>query len=276
MIFRRFNQGTPGRLGGGLPIYPEQASVAHNRRDMRSLAYYPWVCPENMGIPFQFSCVSGGVSAWRAVSVLGTSSNITLSLGALSSECYDGNKTLVTYNGGAIALSAGVWQFQLDMAGLGTVYSDIFHACDSRAESAILVKWKDSKDWLGGIYYGAGYENKMWVDSEFARSRGEFYEETVDDGFGRKIPVYQRMEEVYGFDVICTDSMVNVFYSMQMHDTVTINPEGLGATTVMPGTLRVSDTGERSNALAIMEVSFKVDAAEATTIDEELFELGTC
>lgn len=276
MIFRRLNQGTAGRVGSGLPIYRELSSVAHRRADMAGISYQPWVCPENMGIPFQFSATASGVTAWRAVSAYGTAATVAISAGLLSAECYDSNKLLVTYNGGTFALSAGVWYFEIDLAGLGTVYSDYFHACTTRANNSILVKWKDSKSWLGGIYYEGGYENKMWVDTEFARTRGEFFEETVDDGFGRKVAVYSRLEEIYGFDVLCTDSIVNVLYSAQMHDTITVAAPGTSAVAVMDGSFRVSDTGERGNALAIMEVQFKVDGAEATTIDEPLFEIGTC
>jgi hypothetical protein len=273
MIFRRINQGSDGRIGGGLPFYSELSSVAQRRDDMPN--YQCWVCPSGVGIPFQFGVTSGGASSWRAVSAFGTHATVTLSLGALSQECYNTTKAFISYNGGAIAsLASGVWYFEVVMSGIGSVFSDYFHVCTDRANNSILLKWKDTKEWAGGCYYGAGYENKMWLDSAFARPKIEYYDEVKDDGYGFKLPVFQSTQEIYGFDVIATDSMLNVLASVAMHNVITVTAPSTSPTTVRE--FRSSDTGERSSALAIIECTFKVDITEQSTIDEPVFELGTC
>lgn len=277
MLHARANQGTRDRVGGGLPLYPSTDMIAQNRRDLRSVQLYTWISPQSSGIPFQVGRTCTGATVFRIVSATGAVAPITLSIGLLDQDCYDGTKMLITYDGGAfgVTLDAGVYYFLITLSTGEVLSSDFFYACDGLADDSILITWSNSKSWCGGTYYGGSYVGKMWCNTQFARPRMEYTEEVNDDGFGGKIPLYQRMEEVYGFDVIATDSQIAVMTSISMCDTVTVTaPEGGGAVAV--NTFRASDTGERKDALAVIEVSFKVDYTENTQIDEPLFAVGAC
>lgn len=276
MIHTRINQGSRQRPGGGLPCYLSAAFAAQMRPDLAGSPIDTWISPQNIGIPFQFGYTCAGATAFRAVGVSAGGVSVTLSTGLLTQDCYESTKTLISYDGGALGttLPYGLYYFEI-VTDTVTVRTDHFLACTTRADNCILLQWSDSKDFCGGTYYGGAYVNKMWIDSDFARPKIEETEEIVDDGLGNKLPTYQRSEEVYGFDVIACDSQLNVLYNIAKHDTVLItSPLGGGAYAI--NSVRCSDTGQRQDALAVVEVNFKVDYVESTTINEPLFEVGAC
>lgn len=266
-----------------MPFYPVTAFIPQQRSDLQKFQVsklgYTWISPREMGIPFQLAMAgSTGATAFRAVGALPGGTSVTLSTGLLDQVCYEGDDLFVTYDGadfGAPVLPEGVYYFEVVFDNDITLRSDYFHACTTRANNCIVLTWADTKEWVGGAYYGDGYVNKMWIESNFARPRVEYNEETIDDGFGVLLPVYQRTEEIYTFDVLAVDSQLQVLTSIAQHNTITITSP-LGGSAYSINTVRASDTGERNAALAVVEMSFKVDLVENTTIDEPTFLLGTC
>ena len=284
MIQTRFNQGSLTRKGSGLPFYPDQDFIPQRRSDMNRIYHYTWLCPHNMGIPFQFSVPAVGTvtatlslqSATGGTSYIGAGWNALLSL-----QCFD-DGTLITYNGGNFpaTIVSGAYYFEIIVSaesGEVSAYSDDFFACTTVATNAHLLTWWAAREWLAGVYYngGSAYKNKMWLRTDMARPKVEYTEEVVEDGYGRELPVYQRSEDIYNFDVLACDSQVGLLYRIAHHDSITLKSP-LNATAYSIVNVRASDTGEKSEALAVVEVSFKVDYMESTTIDFEAAVLGAC
>ena len=276
MIFARLNQGSTTRPGAGLPFYLAAAYAAQSRPDMRLLNYYTWISTQEEGIPFEVMGTGVEVTAFRLVGMAGGTSYV-LSTGLLSTECVNGSDLFITHAGAdwGTTKAAGFYYFEVVIDGVTTLYSDWFHVCNNRATNCQKIEWWDSKDWVAGAYYGAGYKNRMYVETDFARPRVEYTEETIDDGLGNLYPTYQRTEEVYSCDIIACDSQLQVLNSIAQHNIVQItSPLGGGAHSI--NTIRCSDTGERKDALAVVEFSFKVDFVENTTIDEPTLAFGAC
>ena len=71
----------------------------------------------------------------------------------------------------------------------------IFRACSQRADAAMYGKWLDTRPGVGGVYYGDGYCNALWIESQFARPKVEYSEEVVEDGYGYQLPVYRWIQQ---------------------------------------------------------------------------------
>lgn len=279
MVHTALNHGSATRPGSGLPIYDDLAHLAQFRKDMGLGRYNTFLCSQSSLIPFQVGAASVGgdpsPTSFKLVNaVSGAETNV--SSGLFTAECYNGTDYLITFKGGAPAgLVRGSYYFRIPLSDGRNLYSDVFLACSERANAAMYVKWFDTRDWVSGAYYGDGYFNALWIESQFARPKVEYSEEVVEDGYGYQLPVYQRTEEVYQFDVLACDSMVPLLYKMAHHNTVRISRNS-GQQPFEVKSVRASDTGERNDALAVVNMSFKVDKMESTTLNSDTYELGAC
>lgn len=279
MVHTILNQGTKSHPGTGLPIYDNLGHLAQYRKDMGLGRYNSFLCSQSALIPFQVGAISQGISpsptSFRIVNAL-TGVETTLSFGLITSECFNGADHFITYNGTAPGgLARGSYYFRIPLADGRSLYSDIFLACSQRADAAMYVKWLDTRPWVGGAYYGAGYFNALWIESQFARPKVEYSEEVVEDGYGYQLPVYQRTEEVYQFDVLACDSMVPLLYKIGHHNIVRVYKNS-GQMPYPVKSMRASDTGERNDALAVVNMSFRFDKMENSTLDGYTFALGAC
>lgn len=279
MVHTILNQGSKALPGTGLPVYDNLAHLAQFRKDMGLGRYNPYLCDQGAVIPFQVGAASQGgdpsPTDFKIVNAL-TGVETDLSIGLLTAECYNGSDYLITYDGGTVpSLARGSYYFRIPLNDSRSLYTEVFTACSERANKALYIKWFDTRDWVDGAYYGAGYENKLWVESAFARPKVEYAEEVLEDGYGYQLPVYQRTEEVYQFDILACDSMVPLLYKMAHHNTVRVYLNPLS----MPyevKSMRATDTGERNDALAVVNMAFKVGKVESTTLDAVTYELGAC
>ena len=279
MVHTILNQGTKARPGSGLPIYDDLNHLAQFRKDMGLGRYNSYLCSQSGLIPFQVGAASQGgdpsPTGFRIVNAV-TGVETALSLGLITAECYNGTDSLITYDGTAPGgLARGSYYFRIPLADSRSLYSDVFFACSERANAAMYLKWLDTREWVNGTFYGDGYFNALWIESQFARPKVEYAEEVVEDGYGYQLPVYQRTEEIYQFDVLACDSMMPLLHKIGHHNTVRVYRNS-GQMPYEVKAMRASDTGERSDALAIVNMAFRLDKMENTTLDSNTYELGAC
>lgn len=279
MVHSILNQGSKALPGTGLPIYDNVAHLAQFRKDMGLGRYNPYFCDQSLLIPFQVGAASQGSdpqpTGYKIVNAL-TGAESTVSTGLFTSECYNGSDYLITYKGVAPSgLARGNYYFRIPLADGRSLYSEVFQACSERSSTAMFIRWQDSRDWVDGAYYGDGYYNRLWIESAFARPKIEYAEEVNEDGFGFQTPTYQRTEELYQFDIVACDSMVPLLYKIAHHNIVRVSLTS-GAMPYEVKSMRAADTGERNQALAIVNMSFKLGKVESTTMDDVTYELGAC
>lgn len=279
MVHTILNQGTKTRPGSGLPIYDDLNHLAQFRKDMGLGRYNSYLCSQTALIPFQVGAASQGTdpspTSFRIVNAV-TGAETTLSFGLITAECYNSVDYLITYDGTAPGgLARGSYYFRIPLSDGRSLYSEVFFACSERANAAMYVKWLDTRAWVDGAYYGDGYFNALWIESAFARPKVEYVEEVVENGYGQQLPVYQRTEEVYQFDVLACDSMVPLLYKIGHHNTVRVSRNS-GQQPYEVKAMRASDTGERTDALAIVNMAFRLDKMENTTLNSNTYELGAC
>lgn len=260
----RYNHSSTNLPGSGLPIYPSEDYIEQLRDDMLDMPY-TWICPPGTGIPFQFQfgSVVTGLSMvspidGTVISLGNPIDTITLSTGA-KLHSYDGS------GGGA---TEGAWYYRISLFGGGTtVVSDIFEINECAADDSMLLTWWDSKEFNGGVYYdgGTAYKNKMWLNTNFARPRFNYREETTIDGYGNPFPLYQNTEDIYVVDMKTCASQIGVLARVANHDNITITYPRL-PDEIPINTFRITDTGEKSDALAITELTFRREFMENNTL----------
>ena len=264
-MLARYNHSSRNIPGSGLPIYPSTDYIEQLRDDMLGLPY-TWLCPSGQGIPFQFQF---GVAAVTGFDLVSPDDGTVISLGSSidTITLTTGNK-LHTYKGDSGSESDGVWYYRITFFGGATAVSDIFQVGGCDSDNSMLLTWWDSKEYNGGIYYGedgAAFKNKMWLNTDFARPRLNYREESVVEGYGNPYPLYQNTEDLYVVDMRTCASQIGVLARVANHDNITITYPGLAAE-IPINTFRITDTGEKSDALAITELTFRREFMENNTL----------
>lgn len=263
MPLGRLNHSSTNLPGSGLPIYLYQNYTEQLRDDMVNMPY-TWICPSGSGIPFQFR-YGAGVTLLDLVSPI-DGTEVSLS-NTIDTIILGSGGRLHSYNGDG-GESDGIWQYRIRLFGGLELWSDIFQVGGCSADDSMLLTWWDSKEFNGGIYYGDdgdAYKNKIWIPSNFARPRFNYREESQTDGYGNPFPLYQNTEDLYVIDMQTCASQIGLLARVANHDSITITYPG-SSEEIPINTFRITDTGEKSDALAITELTFRREFMENNTL----------
>lgn len=261
--------------GSGIPFYPRELTP---QMDGTGRDYFPFVCPTTDAIAFQVG-VTGSVSS---VSLRRYSAGVSSSIALTTTNVVFGAFTFISFDGVGYAFpDIGLFYYRIVAGGI-TYESEVFEVgavstteepCAENATNSdtIEIKWKDTKRWVSGAYYDGGFENRVWVRTQMSRAKFNYEEEVIVDGFGKKLPVLQVSEDVYSFDALSTDGMMLMFQRIAHHDTIKIR-SNLNDTYSDVHSVRVVDTGEKSDVLGVCEVSFKLgEPVESVTYEFDSF-----
>lgn len=272
MIAARLNQGGRSFPGTGLPFYPEKSFTPQLRADI--IASPPtWFCQDGALIPFQL-LHPGGTGIVSNFYIETANGFFTYPLSTASIETVGSTLGNMMVCRGLIetGVSPGIYRFIVVSEAIA-VYSDHFQVGELGAECGDVlplmgIMWYDNKEWLDGIYYnfGDGYKNYMWVRSVFSRPKFDQTIEEIGDGLGYRNNVLTRTEDVHSFDVLAVDSQMLLLSRIAHHDKVFVKaPDSEVWYAVYK--MNAVDTGERSDGIAIVEVSFRVGYMESTQVD---------
>lgn len=255
----RLNQGSSAWPGIGLGVFTNLDYVPQLRPEMAGQAD-TWICPTSATPTFQFGFGTAALTSLTAIDSEG--GETSLGTGGISTISISGSRKIHSYDGSE-TLPVGQYYFRIGFFGGATCYTERFEVVDCDSDLLKLVVW-DSKDYNGGTYYGGGFKNNLWFRSVLTRPKFEFNSETKADGFGVPLTVYARTEDVYGFDALACDGLLLTLARFANHDTATITYPG-ESEDISIRDIRASDTGEKSDLLAVVEVSFKIGFMETNT-----------
>lgn len=264
-MLARLNHSSLDKPGSGLPFYPSEDYISQLRWDMLSKKS-TWLCPPGDGIPFQVPSASlAAVTGFSLVSPI-DGTTIALDEGAVDSISISGSRKLHFFNGIGGGAVAGTWYYVLDFFGGGRMVSDIFLVDDCDSADTMQLVWWDTKRFCAGVWYDGGdaYKNRMWLQTTFARPKEEYVEEIKTDGYGYPLAMLQRTEDVYVVDAKTCDSQMAVLCRVANHNRIQITYPRL-TDLFDVHTFRANDTGEKKDALAITELSFRVAYMENNT-----------
>lgn len=255
----RLNQGISTKIGIGLGVFSDLAYVPQLRPEASGQSD-TWICPTTGTPTFQFGFGVANLTGLTAIDEFGN--DYPFGTAGMTSISISGGRKIHSYDGTNV-LPTGKYYFRLDFFGGAQLYTERFEVVGCADDLLKLTVW-DSKDYNGGTYYGGGFKNIMWFRSVLTRPKVEFNSETKNDGFGYPLQVYARTEDVYGFDVLAGDGLFLTLARCANHDTATITYPG-ESEEIDIRDIRASDTGEKSDLLAIVEVSFKIGFMETNT-----------
>lgn len=255
----RLNHGSPNKPGIGLGVFTNLDYVPQLRPEMVGQAD-TWICPTSATPTFQFGFGAAALTSLTAIAEFGD--DYPFGTAGITSVSISGSRKIHSYDG-TNPLPTGKYYFRIGFFGGATCYTERFEVVDC-ADGLLKLVVYDSKDYNGGTYYGGGFQNVLWFRSVLTRPKVEFNSETKADGFGVPLTVYARTEDVYGFDALACDGLSLTLSRLANHDTATITYPG-ESEDISIRDIRASDTGEKSDLLAVVEVSFKMEFMETNT-----------
>jgi len=123
----------------------------------------------------------------------------------------------------------------------------------------IKLQWSNSCD-LGGIYYQAGYSNKLYFDTNVGKP--EYEEETEEEynGDGVLISTFQRLVKIYKMQVVCPEYVADALKLLPMHDNISITfLNGQYSGVIRNVKVDVSWEDITDDCLATVDISFQQD-----------------
>jgi hypothetical protein len=129
----------------------------------------------------------------------------------------------------------------------------------------VKLEWTNSCD-LGGIYYQAGFENRLFFDANVGKPD---YEEEIEEqynGDGVLIATFQRLVKIYKFQVFVPEYVADALKLMQLHDTITLTfLDGTYSSSIRNIKADVSFEDLSNDCMALCTISFQQDDAVVKT-----------
>ncbi len=123
----------------------------------------------------------------------------------------------------------------------------------------VKLEWSNSCD-LGGIYYGGGFENRLYFDANVGKPD---YEEEIEEqynGDGVLISTFQRLVKIYKFQVFVPEYVADALKLMQLHDTITLTfLDGTYSSSIRNIKADVSFEDMSNDCMALVTISFQQD-----------------
>lgn len=205
------NRGTHSRPGTGLPFWSIEAKRGQQPQG-------EFLCLNNALIPFQI--VLGDEPGVSFDLVASSGQVINLDADFLDIHCLDDNRKIFTYNGQdlGIEIPCGVYYIKITVDS-GSYYSATLKVVND--EELIKIAWKDTKNWLGGIYYADGFNPFLYFKApKLWRPRIQYFEELQENGEGDTCPVFQRSSEIFSTNILLAEYAIFLVNSIRHHDTI--------------------------------------------------------
>lgn len=127
----------------------------------------------------------------------------------------------------------------------------------------IKLTWKNSCD-LAGIYYGGGFENKMFIDAPIVKPEYINVEDGFENDDGVFVKEYESLKKVYKFEMIAPEHIANALKLMALHDNVKIYTS-LYSAQIRNVKVNVNWESQFNDCMATVEVTFEQDDQVAKT-----------
>jgi hypothetical protein len=121
-------------------------------------------------------------------------------------------------------LPEGRYYLTLEDCTGGTYYSEVIEVCDFdylRPEKLVRLVYCNCSP-IGGIIYGDGYKNILYLDTEIGTPEYKYDEEGVNDGDGNFKPTHQKQYKYYQFILTAPEFLSDALHTIRAHDEVYI------------------------------------------------------
>lgn len=123
----------------------------------------------------------------------------------------------------------------------------------------IKLTYKNSCD-IGGVYYGGGYENILFIDAVVCKPEYDKQEDGFNNDQRVFIKEYDALKKIYKFDLIAPEHIANTLAFMSMHDDVKISwTNGLYQSQIRNIKVNVTWEDSFNDCMATIEVLFEQD-----------------
>lgn len=255
-----------------LPIYTEVRNQNRHKENVKRNCEISLFSPHNAFLPFMIRIPkdSERPTSWKIFNlhdeeVIDISNNISLLKGFkfddFSFAFYNGNKLIFKHETIEQDLNLnGSHYFVIEIDNV-KYYSEVFKMCSEISDSEfsnrfVKIEYWDNKD-IEPIRYRNEFKQVVYFDTFIHESEPTIEEETETDGFGNKIPTFQKMVIKQKIEVIVPDFLKIALVSMQMHENVLVYEQNKRFGKI--DRTYISPTSEDNGSFATIEMNFETD-----------------
>lgn len=127
------------------------------------------------------------------------------------------------------------------------------------ATNYLKIEYSNSCD-LGNVYYQAGFENIIYLDTQIGAPEYQYEEEGEENGDGVLVKTFQKLQKVYKFEVQVPEYMADALMFMALHDVITLSyTNGLYTASIRNVIVNVTWDEDTNSCMALVEVKFQQD-----------------
>ena len=226
-----------------LPFY-DNIALQNHRKDYAFGQVYPLITYKNMLLPFQVVLASGTSISWVRLYDFntGTYIGITRSMkeNGLTIKSYTGFK-LLKYPGTLPIVEIkheGLYYLQIQVNGLGILYSDVFTVCD-KVDDYLLLEYSNSYNFElknGIVDFSDSFKFKCYLNTQIGKPEYDFEEEATER-MGYTFIEGQVSKKIYKFTFLAPEYLCDalrivrlcenkkITSKLQIYDLTTFNME---------------------------------------------------
>ena len=249
-----------------LPFY-DDISLQNHRKDYAFGQVYPLITFKNMLLPFQVVLASGDSIEWARLYNFntGTYTTITDSLkeNGLELKSYNSFK-LLKYPGTLPIVEIkyeGLYYIAISIAGLGTIYSDVF-TVTNRVDDYLLLEYNNSYNFVfknGIVDFSDSFKFKCYLNTQVGKPEYDFEEEATER-MGYTFVESQVSKKVYKFTFLAPEYLCDALRIVRLCENKQITSK---TQTYDLTTFSMNPEWEDQGDLASVECEFETDTVIA-------------
>lgn len=123
----------------------------------------------------------------------------------------------------------------------------------------IQLTYSNSTD-LGGVYYGAGFQNKLFIDAPIVKPDYVRVQEGYENDRAVFMPEYDSIKKKYKFEIIAPEYIADTLTFMALHNDIKIAyTNGLYQSQIRNVEVNVNWEDTFNDCMATIEVFFEQD-----------------
>lgn len=249
-----------------LPFY-DDISLQNHRKDYAFGQVYPLITFKNMLLPFQVVLASGTSVSWARLYNFNTGAYTTitdsLKENGLELKSYNSFK-LLKYPGTLPIVEIkyeGLYYIAISIAGLGTIYSDVF-TVTNRVDDYLLLEYNNSYNFVfknGIVDFSDSFKFKCYLNTQVGKPEYDFEEEATER-MGYTFIESQVSKKVYKFTFVAPEYLCDALRIVRLCENKQITSK---TQTYDLTTFSMNPEWEDQGDLASVECEFETDTVIA-------------
>lgn len=249
-----------------LPFY-DDIQLQNHRKDYAFGQVYPLVTYRNMLLPFQVVITAGNSIGYIRLYDFNTGKYTDISTSikeaGLALKSYTGFK-LLKYPGILPIVEIkyeGLYYLQIQINGLGILYSDVFTVCN-RVDDYLLLEYSNSYNFelTGGMVdFSDAFKFKCYLNTQVGRPEYDFEEEATER-MGYTFIESQVSKKIYHFTFLAPEYLCDALRLVRLCDSKTITSKGQ---VYDLSTFNMEPEWQDQGDLAAVECEFETDTVIA-------------